>query len=111
MVLSFFCWYDYVSLSIISFESLAINYFLFNLKHPVKRKIWLDACKILPSEVSIRICWKHFLITDFKNEITELNFELCNFGQLKKDVTPSQNLPDGYMPSEKENKKKGTTVC
>ena len=96
---------------ILSSESPAINYFLINLKHPVKRQTWLDACKILPSEASIRICWKHFLITDFKNEITELNFELCNFGQLKKDITPSQNLPDEHVPLEEENKKKGTTVC
>ena len=43
--------------------------------------------------MSYLVCWQHFLISDFKKEITEDDIARCNFGQLKKDVVPSQHLP------------------
>ena len=63
-------------------------------EHPGRRQDWLYACK-LPSTTpySTTICWKHFKLEDFKNEITEENIRQCKFGQLKKNVVPSLNLP------------------
>ena len=63
-------------------------------EHPGRRLDWLHACK-LPSTTpySTTICWKHFELQDFKNEITEENIRQCKFGQLKKNVVPSLNLP------------------
>ena len=63
-------------------------------EHPGRRLDWLHACK-LPSTTpySTTICWKHFKLQDFKNEITEENIRQCKFGQLKKNVVPSLNLP------------------
>ena len=64
-------------------------------EHPVRRKEWLDACKLPPTTANTAsICWKHFNLSDFKNEVTEENIKQCKFGQLKKNVVPSQNLPD-----------------
>ena len=64
-------------------------------EHPTRRQAWLDACK-LPKDTpkAIKICWKHFLLTDFRNEVTEENIKECKFGPLKKNVVPSQNLPE-----------------
>jgi len=64
-------------------------------EHPERRQAWLTACKLPESTLlSTKICWKHFLLTDFKNEVTAENIEDCKFGQLKKNVVPSQNLPE-----------------
>ena len=70
-------------------------------EHPERRKAWLNACK-LPEDtpLSAKICWKHFLPSDFKNEITAENIELCKFGQLKKNVVPSQNIPEDAIVVE-----------
>ena len=53
---------------------------------------------MLPPSASMtaKICWNHFSKEDFKNEITEENIDQCNFGPLKKNVIPSQNLPLEY---------------
>ena len=63
-------------------------------EHPGRRLDWLHAWK-LPSTTpySTTICWKHFKLQDFKNEITKENIRQCKFGQLKKNVVPSLNLP------------------
>ena len=44
-------------------------------------------------KMSCLVCWQHFLISDFKKEISENDIARCNFGQLKKDVVPPQHLP------------------
>ena len=67
-------------------------------EHPVRRKEWLDACKLPPTTANTAsICWKHFKLSDFKNEVTEENIKQCKFGQLKKNIVPSQNLPEACL--------------
>ena len=47
------------------------------------------------------ICWRHFdLKNDFKFEITDEHINQGFFGQLKKDVVPSQNLPEDAIVVE-----------
>ena len=60
--------------------------------HPVRRKAWTEACE-LPVSANRPICWKHFKISDFKKEISADDLEKYTFGQLKKNVVPSQRLP------------------
>ena len=60
--------------------------------HPVRRKAWAEACE-LPVSGNRPICWKHFKISDFKKEISADDLERFTFGQLKKNVVPSQCLP------------------
>jgi hypothetical protein len=71
-------------------------------EHPVRRQSWLDACK-LPASIarSATICWRHFdLKNDFRIEITDEHINQGVFGQLKKDVVPSQNLPEDAIVAE-----------
>ena len=62
-------------------------------EHPKRREEYLNACKMLPSTKDLKICWKHFLPSDFKNEIDEESIAQFRFGSLKKNVVPSRNLP------------------
>ena len=64
-------------------------------QNPIRRQEWLDACMLQEASTSMfaKICWKHFSKEDFVNEITEEKIAQCKFGHLKKNVVPSQNLP------------------
>ena len=63
-------------------------------EHPVRRQAWIDSTK-LPNDcsTSARICWKHFKYGDFMKEITPKDIAECTFGQLKKNVIPSEFMP------------------
>lgn len=61
---------------------------------PDRRQAWLDACKLPQSTArTAKICYRHFLISDFRNEQTEESISQFQFGRLKENVVPSQNLP------------------
>ena len=63
-------------------------------ENPVMRQAWLDACKLPQSTArTAKICYRHFLISDFRNEQTEESISQFQFGRLKENVVPSQNLP------------------
>mgnify|MGYP001348497107 CR=1 FL=1 len=62
-------------------------------EHPKRREEYLNACKMPPSTKDLKVCWKHFLPSDFKNEIDEESIAQFRFGSLKKNVVPSRNLP------------------
>ena len=49
---------------------------------------------------SAKICYKHFLVTDFQNEITQEDYAQFKFGKLKKNVVPSQYLPEDAIVVE-----------
>ena len=61
-------------------------------EHPVRRQAWIDACK-LPPTFNKKICFQHFKVSDFINEITEEDIAQARFGKLKKNVVPSVHLP------------------
>ena len=62
-------------------------------EHPVRRQAWVEACKlVLPYNKPI--CYRHFNMSDFLKEITDEDINQLKFGSLKKNVVPSQNLPD-----------------
>ena len=61
-------------------------------EHPVRRQSWIDACK-LPPNFNKKICFQHFKVSDFINEITEEDIAQARFGKLKKNVVPSVHLP------------------
>jgi len=62
-------------------------------EHPVRRQAWVEACKlVLPYNKPI--CYRHFNMSDFLKEITDEDIAQLKFGSLKKNVVPSQNLPD-----------------
>jgi len=41
-----------------------------------------------------KVCWKHFKPCDFVKEISQDDINNCHFGELKKNIVPSQNLPE-----------------
>ena len=68
----------------------------YSIPEDTKRKQeWFDACKLPPStKISSKICWKHFLQSDFRNEVNDESIAQNELGDLKKNVVPSQNLPE-----------------
>ena len=56
-------------------------------EHPVRRQSWIDACK-LPANFNKKICFQHFKVSDFINEITEEDIAQARFGKLKKMWSP-----------------------
>ena len=55
-------------------------------EQPKRREEWLNLCGIDSSKTKdVLICWKHFKLTDFQNEL--------GFGKLKKNVFPSKFPP------------------
>ena len=72
-------------------------------EHPGRRKAWIQATG-LPVDCphTTVICWKHFKKSDFVKEISLTDVGECTFGQLQRNVVPSQNLPyDLYERSKK----------
>ena len=61
-------------------------------EHPVRRQAWIEACKLVPP-YNKPICFQHFKISDFINEINEEDIAQYKYGNLKKNVVPSQHLP------------------
>ena len=66
------------------------------------RQKWLDACRFENEHTYIRICWKHFKVTDFTTDINIEEWDECpyGFGPLKRNVVPSKNLPENPLQVE-----------
>ena len=80
-------------------------------EHPKRREEYLNACKMPPSTKCLRICWKHFLPSDFKY-LDEQSIAQFRFGSLKKNVVPSRNLPQDsdLIPTIEDCKKEQKQV-
>jgi len=59
-------------------------------EHPVRRNAWIKALNLPNTQKSVRICWKHFKITDFMKELDSESIAVGQFGQLKKNVVPTE---------------------
>ena len=61
-------------------------------KQKDKRQQWIDICN-LSHHFNHLVCWQHFRFSDFIKEISQEDIDQCQFGKLKKNIIPSQNLP------------------
>ena len=73
-------------------------------EHPVRRAAWAEACKLSPP-YNKPICFRHFNLSDFLGDITDEHIAQLKFGKLKRNVVPSQNLPDDYETNVESNVK------
>ena len=52
-------------------------------EHPIRRSAWVKALNLTDTKKSVRICWKHFKISDFMKELDPDTIAIGQFGQLK----------------------------
>ena len=70
-----------------------------------RRNSWLKACNLSNTNKITRICYQHFKVRDFVNNIAELSdigetIENGGIGRLKKGAVPSKNLPKNLNEAE-----------
>ena len=71
-------------------------------------------CRFKNEHSIIRICWKHFKLSDFTTDINIEEWEECpyGFGPLKRNVVPSQNLPENPLKVDNDcDLTLGITCC